>query len=322
MATYDLAAVTTILDVAKMTNGKDLLEVAQVLHKKNGLFRTAHMEEANQITGHVLTKEVKLPSGTWRGVNQGTVAGNYQTEQVTEAIGRVEGRSEMDEYLIDITPDPLEFRRKHDLGHMEGYMQDVVNAFLYGTPTTNINQPRGIQPRRATTAGGNVQSAGASGGTSLYICQWGPQKLSMIYPRGKAGEIVKEEDMGRHLVITDTTTGAALFKFITRFYSMFGIAVYDDRAIQRIANIGTAAANNVDLDQLLWALDSLPDPEDMSGAVIYCNRVTRFQIEKALRNRPNIITQSVDQYGRQVTGIRGVPLVMMEGISTSETTVS
>lgn len=322
MATYDLGSITTILDVAKMHNAKQLLPVAQVLHKKNGLFRTAHMEEANQITAHVLTKEKGLPSGSWRSVNEGIAPGNYLTEQVVEALSRIEGRSEMDEYLIDIVPDAKEFRRKHDLGHLEGYTQNVVTAFLYGDPSTDMNKPRGVQLRYNSKALDNVHTAGSTGGTSLYICQWGPGKMSMLYPRNSGGEVIKQEDMGRHFVVTNTSTMAGLFKYITRFYSIFGIAVYDDRAVQRIGDIGTAGANEVDLDQLFWALDSLPDPEDMSGAVIYCNRLTKHQIEKAVRNRPNVVTMDKDQYGQTMMRIRGVPLILLEGISTSESALA
>lgn len=322
MATYDLGSVTTILDVAKMYNAKSLLPIAEVLHKKNGLFRTAHLEEANQITSHVMTKEKGLPSGTWRSVNEGTVPGNYITEQVVEALSRIEGRSEMDEYLIDIVPDPKEFRRKHDLGHMEGYTQSVILAVLYGDPASDMNKPRGLQVRYNSKSLSNVHSAGASGGTSLYICQWGPGKLGILYPRNAGGEVIKKEDMGRHFVVTNTTTGAGLFKYITRFYSILGIAVYDDRAVQRIGDIGVNGANEVDIDQLFWALDNLPDPEDMSGTVIYCNRLTKYQIEKAVRNRPNMITMDKDQYGQPMTRIRGIPLILLEGISNSETALA
>jgi len=323
MATYDLYSVTTILDIAKMYNAKQLLPVAEVLHKKNGLFRTAHMEEANQIASHVMTKEKALPSGTWRAINQGVKAGNYITEQVVEYLSRIEGRSEMDEYMLDIVPNPQEFRLKYDLGHLEGYTQSVVNAVLYGDPADNANQPKGLATRY-NALGSNVHNNGASSGsvTSVWIIQWGPGKAGLLYPKGGATEVVKREDMGRTFVITDASTGEGLFKYITRFYSILGIAIYDDRAVQRIANIGTGATDNIDLDLLFYAMDQLPDPEDISGAYLYVNRTTKYQIEAAVRNRPNVVTLDKDNYGNIVTRIRGIPLVMLEGITNTESVIS
>jgi len=323
MADYNLGSVTNIIDVAKMHNGKDILPIVELLHKKNGLFRTAHMEEANELTSHVYTKEVALPGGTFRGVNQGTTAGNYQVGQEVEALGRLEGRSEIDEYLLDLQRDPMTFRLNHDMGHLEGYTQDVVSAFLYADPADNINKPRGMAIRLNDLSQANVHNGGASSNcTSILLAQWGPKKLSMLYPSGRGAEVIKQEDMKRIFIVTNATTGEGLFKWVTRFYSNFGFCLYDDRAVQRIANLGTNGVNEVDLDMLFWAMDSLPDPDDTTGACIYANRMGKYQIEKALRNRPNLVSYTVDQYGRQVTNIRGIPLVMLEGISTTEAAVA
>lgn len=322
MAEYDLTSITTILDIAKMYNAKELLPIAEVLHKKNGLFKTAHMEEANQIAAHVMAKEKALPTGSWRGVNQGVAAGNYLTEQVVEPLSRLEGRSEIDEYLLELVPNKKEYRFKHDLAHMEGYSQSVVTAFLYGDPSDDPNKPKGLA-QRYKTLGANVHDNGATSNcTSVWVVQWGEKKCGLLYPRSGAREIVKQEDMGRVFVVTDTTTGAGLFKYITRFFSILGIAIYDDRAVQRIANIGTGTTSNLDLDLLFYAMDRLPDPEDTKGTVIYVNRTTKTQLEAAVRNRPNVITMEKDNYGNRITYVRGVPIVMLEGITDTEAAVT
>jgi hypothetical protein len=38
--------------------------------------------------------------------------------------------------------------------------------------------------------------------------------MSMLYPRDSATAVVKKEDMGRHFVITSTTTGAGVRRTI------------------------------------------------------------------------------------------------------------
>jgi hypothetical protein len=327
MAVLTINTVNTLLDLAKLHNQRQLLDIAEVLEKKNGLFKTAHWEEANQLSSHVFTKEIALASGTWRQANEGIAASASQNGQQVENMGRVEGRNEIDEYLMDIEPKPKEFRYKKDMQNLRGYTQDAVDAFLYGNPAVTVGKPRGIQVRynTLTITPDNVQTAGSAAAgvvTSVYVCQWGPGRLALIYPREKLSELVKMEDMGLRYVITDTTNNKGLFKYITRFYTIFGIVPYDDRAVQRICNVGTTGANEVDIDQLLWAFDSLPDPEDTSGSVCYVNRLTRFQITKALRNRPNLYSTSADEYGRQVERLRTVPMVLLENIKLTETVVA
>lgn len=327
MVTFDLSATHTIIDVAKTHNNKEQLDIAQVLHKKNGLFRVGSWEEANQLTTHVYSKEKSLPAGTWRSVNEGIAPSNAQTEQGLETLGRLEDKSIIDEYLIDdVVPNPKEYRYQHDLMHMEGLTQTAVSAFLYGNPATDMNKPKGLQVRYNATTLPNVHSMGdatSSKVTSVYVCQFGAQKMNLLYGRSSANKIVNMEDMGKELVPTSVTVaGTGYYGYVTKFNMIMGNVVYDDRAVQRICNIGTGGSNELSIDSLIWALDSLPDPEDVSGTVIFCNRLTRYQLNKALRNRPNLITSSKDEYGNYVEFFKGARIVLLEGIVNTESVVA
>jgi len=325
MSTYDLASYHTILDVAKLHNNKELLDAAQVLHKKNGLMRVASWLEANQLTSHVYSKEMSLPSGTWRSENEGIAPTNAQFQQGVEPLSRIESRSEIDEYIIDdIVPNPNEYRYTYDMQHVEGLGQAIVDAFLYGDNIGDINKPKGIQPRYNSLALANVHDNGcddASAVTSIYVVQFGPGKANLLYGRDSGSKVIKREDKGKQFVVTDTTTGAGLYKYITNFHSVMGLCVEDDRAVQRIADIGTDGADELQLDLLIWALDSLPDPDDAAGTVIFCNRLTRYQIAKAVRDRPNMIFTSVDEYGQRVDSFLGAKIVLLEGIKNTETVI-
>lgn len=326
MATVDMAADHTLLDVAKAHNNKQLLDCATLLHKKNGFVRVATWEEANQLTTHVYEKEVKLADGVWRSVNEGIVSENPQEEQDTEPLSRIDSRSEIDEYIIDdIVPNPKEYRYGKDMRQSEGLLQSIATAFLYGNPALDINKPTGLQVRFNATSLDNVHSAGGSDAlevTSIYIVQFGKHKCNLLYGRDKGDKILNMEDMGKELITTNTSTGARLYKYVTKFNMMAGMVIPDDRAVQRICNIGTDGADEVDPDMIRWALDSLPDPDDISQTYIFANRLGRYQIGKALRNRPNMITSDVNQYGQQIERLMGAQIVMLEAISNTEAVVS
>lgn len=325
MATYDMAASSTLLDIAKAYNNKQLLACAEVLDKKKGFLRVAKWKEANGITVHTYSKRVALTSGTWRGMNEGIAATNVQSQQNYEPLSYLEDRSEIDVMAGDIEPNFVQRRYREDMAHLEGLGQQLSTAFWYSNPATDVKTPTGIQPRFNKTGLANVHSNGCADAlqtTSLYIVQFGEQKVNMLYPREKGASIVNMEDRGKERVITNTTTGAALYKWTTRFWASAGICIEDDRAVQRVCNIGTDGADEVDLDLVRWALDCLPDPEDMSNVYIFANRLGKYQIEKWMRNRPNIITYDKDSYGRPMTRVFGAELVLDEQIVNTEAVVT
>jgi hypothetical protein len=143
----------------------------------------------------------------------------------------------------------------------------------------------------------------------------------MLYGRSADNKMVNMEDMGKQFIITNTTTGAGLYKYVTKFNMMMGLCIYDDRAVQRICNVGTEGSDELDIDVLIWALDSIPDPDDLSGVVIFCNRTGKFQLNKALRNRPNLLTASKDEYGNYVESFKGAKIITLEGIKNTEAVV-
>lgn len=333
MATLDVGAVHTILDVAKLHNNKEQLDIARILHRKRAIFRTAHWEEANQLTTHVYSKETALPSGVWRGVNQGYTPEEAHHEQGVEPLSRLEGKGQIDEYLIDdIVPNPKQYRYEYDLTRMEGYMQAFTQGVFYGNSTLDPNKIAGLAHRYKKVAGGNVHSAAlasptANEQTSIWIIQWGKLKAAMLYGRNSGAKLIKREDMGKEWVVTNPTTGEGLYKYTTRFYSVAGLCVYDDRAVQRICNIeADRDADDATLDAIrenvIWAIDSLPDDEK-SGTYIYANRLGKYLLKRAVRSDANVIwTTDKDDYGMIRDHFYGVPIQLDEGIRNDEPVVT
>ena len=55
----------------------------------------------------------------------------------------------------------------------------------------------------------------------------------------------------------------------------------EDKFVQRIANIGTGASNNFDVD---LGIDALSEMEETEGAVMYVNKKVYAQLSKAAKN--------------------------------------
>jgi len=330
MGTNDLSSIYTLLDIAKTHNNKVELEVAMTLHRKNGFLRFSNFEQANQLTSHIYSKEVGLPSGTERGINEGITAEKPQNGQGTESLSYIESRSEVDILLAKIKGAGFAgWRYKRDMQQSEGLGQSLVNKIFYGTGAAG--KLRGLTVRYNLTSLDNVHTAGgavSAANTSLWVMQPGDEKFTLLYgesgtPGGVdeySGGFIRMQDMGQEFILTNATTGAGLYKFITMFDAFMGMCVYDDRAVQRLCNINTTTgAGEVDPDQVVYMIEQLPDPE--GEKVIYCNRIGKYQLKKNVMNK-TLWSVEPDRYGVMRDAFYGVPIVLTEGITNVEAVVS
>lgn len=285
MGEVDLTAHVTLLDLAQETMNKKFIDVAKVLTKKVPIFQDAHWEEANMKAAHRFGRDVALASGGMRAINDGIDASKGEVGQFEEPVGLYEDRSEIDEELVRLAPNPLEFRYRKDNQHIGGAANWLGQQFLYAVRNAaNPNGITGFEDRYDALSLDNVHDNGdasADAVTSAYIINWGPEKVSFLYPRnGKVdADIIERKDMGLQLL--PGANSKNLWKWVTEFYFRYGIYVMDDKYLQRIANIGTAAANNFDVDK---GIDALSEMEDTEGAVMYVNKKVYAQLSKAAKN--------------------------------------
>lgn len=328
MATeVDVSAQHTLAELAKRTNNKQTLDIANVLSKMMPVIGDAYWVESNRQTDHVHTRSAGLPSGTWRAVNEGVDPSAAQAEQVTEPIGYLEDRSEIDELLIKLAPDSKKYRHDEDLLHLEGLGQTIETAFWYGVESTHPKKFDGICTRYSALTPtapdpDNTYTAGSSSNnTSAYIIKWGPGSVFCIYPGGSKTMGIEKNDMGRELITTSGTT--RLYMWVSQFVFNMGICVRDHRCVQRLANINGAsgaAANVVDEDKLIEMYFNIPGGTE--GAVMYVNKIVASQLAIKAKNKPNVFWPTKDAFGRPVINFWDIPIHVSEMITSSETTVA
>lgn len=323
MATeVDVSAQHTLGELAKRTNNKQTLDIATNLAKLAPVIGDAYWKEANRLTDHVHTRAAALPSGTWRAVNEGVDPEAAQTLQITEPIGYLEDRSEIDELLIKLAPQPRQYRYDEDMLHLEGLAQTIETAFWYSVETTHPKKFDGIATRYATLSPtpDNVFNAGedtANKGTSAYIIKWGPGSVFCIYPGGSKTMGIEKNDMGKELITTSGTT--RLYMWVSQFIFNMGICVRDHRCIQRLANInGTSgeATNQVDENKLIEMYNNIPGGHE--GCVMYVNKLVMTQLAIKAKDKPNVFWPTKDAFGRPVINFWDIPIHTSEMIVNTE----
>ena len=334
MADVDLAGKVTLLDLAQETlpGGGRFVDVAKILTKVVPPFQDAHWEEGNQTGGNLFGRDVYLPNGDMRSINDGIDATRGATDQITEPISLYEDRNIVDQELVNLADQArpgggVEFRARKDDQHIRGGGVWLGDKFLYGArAVATPNYINGFATRRATIAGGNIANCGDATGssvTSAYLINWGPGKVSFLYPPGHKTQIVTEEDLGKKLV-----TGAnskELLAFVTEFYLRFGIQVEDERYYQRLCNIGTTTANKIDVDKLIELYHNMDDaPEGAEGSILYVGKTGYMQLEQEAKNLGEHILRWVKlDSGASVLYFKGnIPVKKWTSIKDTEEVVA
>ena len=234
---------------------------------------------------------------------------------MVEGIALLEARSQTDEDLVEIAPNPEEFRKGEDIAFVEGMAQEMAKTFIRGTTegaaTSNPEEINGFQQRLRDLSQRNVQDGGGSGGdtTSIYVAGWGFRGAYGIFPsaaanRGTLG--LEARDKGKEPIVSLTSNTTVHYGYVTQFKWWTGFAVRDELSIGRLANIETTGSTNIfDEDQLITLLNDM-HLEGLSP-VIYYNRTVATQAQIRLKDKGNV-------NWAPVMGLSGMPIMTFQGI--------
>lgn len=320
----------TLLELAKRSNNKQSLEIAEVLNETNSILQDMVWVEANQPTSHVGTQRTVLPAGSWRKINGGVSGEASQTEKVTEGIGMLESYSNVDKALVDLASDPAAFRWNEDKAFVEGLGQTLADTLLSGSTVTDPEKFNGFQTRYpSTTVGGTnnvILSEADDTGTSyssIYIVQWGPNRVHMIYPSGHKTVGIEVRDLGEQTDIEVDSTLHQTSKlhqvYRTHFKFWGGLFIHDPRCVKRIANIDTtddySSVTELEI-AIIKAINLLP--YDGLGATIYCNsRIKSFLAIRA-QAKSNVNLSLSNAFGGPILSFWGYPIKRWDSITNTE----
>jgi hypothetical protein len=335
------SAFPTLLDFAKSIDpdGKPA-RVAEILNQHNEILDDMVWQEGNLPTGHVVTVRKSLGTAGFRLLNQGVVPRKVTNGQITESIGMIEDRSEIDVDLAKLNGNKDAWRMQQDSGIMESINQKMTETLIYGDTSVNPERFVGLAPRYSALSGNttypNVISAGgASTLTSIYLVGWGPDTVYGIFPKGsQAGLVV--QDLGEQTIFdSQTPIAGRLQAFVTRYQWKAGLSVADWRYVVRIANIDTAAlataGDSSDTSAKLFKYMSLAIDRlyniNMCRPVFYANQTVRSLLRVQLVNKSNTWV-TLDTYNsgngieRPTLRFMGYPVRRCDQILNTETQIS
>lgn len=327
----------TLLDIAKrMDPDGKLAQVAEVLHETNPIVKDLVLKPANAKIANRVTVRTKLPTVGFTRLNKGVARSKSATKQVTDSIGLLAGRSEVDSRVKHIT-DVNAYRWDEDQTYLEAMAQTMAETVFYGDEASDESVFTGFHVRfndasaTPTTGPANqVVSAGGSGSdnTSIFIIDHHERYIHGIYPEGSTGGLETEDRGLQQVADTDSNMYDA---WVTKYDWALGIVVKDWRHFGRLCNIDVSDLETAGLSTgdssaniargLIRVLGRMQPPNG-ARRIAYCRQEVLTALEQQLLVRTNVNFTMGEWAGMPVLTFRGIPLVRCDQISTTEATLS
>jgi hypothetical protein len=332
MSEINVASKLSFGELAKRVapGDKDLLEIFEAMNEVNPVQKFIPAVQCNQILSHKINRRTSLPTGTWRKAYKGTASKASTTQAPEFPVSLLEARSEVDEDIIDNSPDPEGTRRDEDMSFVEGMAQQVMDAIISGTQGSSPEEIDGLQQYLNSLSQTTVFDGGNSGGTSIYVVDFSKRTTFMIYPsaasnRGPLGLQINTNptggSTGKEAVLdSDSNT---YYAYVTQFKWWVGLVVRDELAVGRVANInptigGSNTFDENDLIQLMNYGHFSP-----RSTYILMSKELKAQMQIRAKDKGNVNWSTVNALsGEEVTMFGGyAPVMRCDSISTSESAV-
>lgn len=329
MATVGSMALTLNDLMKRMEPDGRIAEIMEVLNLSNPILEHMTWMEGNLTTGNKSTLRSSLTTPQVRYINRGVKNTKSGTTQISDTSVILEDRSEVDEELLAMAPDPEAFRRSEDAAHIEGFGQKVANMVIYGNTADSPDTFNGLDIRHRlfnvndpTKQGYTTANLGGTGSvTSAYFVDWSDKTCTGFYPKGSTAGL-KFRDLGEQTL--EDADGNKYQGQASNFKWKVGLAVRDYRAIGALRNInpetlitGTATQKLDLIRKFVTIHDRLRHPEKV---VLYTDNSFYSALKVFLMDKNNsFVTRETLQNGIEVLKFDGVRVVKLDAISGAET---
>jgi len=312
------AGAVTLFDIAQgMDPDGKVARTINLLSQTNEMLTDMTWMEGNLPTGHKSTILTGLPVPVWRKLYQGVPPSKATRASVTDSIGLLEARSEVDVEAYKLNGNSAAWRLAESGPFLEAMNQNMAETVVYGDASVNPERFTGFAPRFSLLSagnGGNIIDAGGTGAdnTSVWLVVWGEQTVTGIYPKGSPAGL-EHKDLGELDAFDELQNRYRALADQWLWHA--GLSVRDWRYIVRIANIdvsdllaqtGTQAPTAATaLMKLMIQAQTLIPNMGMGRAAFYANRTIKGALSKAALDKSNsaiAIVPAANQFGTVAPG--------------------
>jgi len=314
-----------LLAASQMTHNNETIDVANVLDEVNPFVQDAPMQEAIDITSHVIARTTQLPSAAFIVAGNGIDASLGTYSQAREQMALIRSRYKCAEDIMNLQPNPAKYRGQRERDNVEGMSQVFANQFISGSCATTPERFNGLEIRygslstdRTSYVISNGNTTG-SDNTSIWFVQWSPSRVYLIYPRGSKNVGIKKTDRG--LIPTTGDNSKELFAYITDFAWDVGLCIEDTRCVKRLCNIDSVHTETytLDDDKIVQILNNFRGNDQI---FMYCNETVKTQLDLLAKDKGNVQYLPDSPWGKGILTFRGVPVKVCDAITDSESIIT
>lgn len=311
----------TLVDIARRLDPDgSVAQVAEVLQKYNEILDDIIWVEGNLPTGNQSTIRTSKPTPVFRLLNAGVTPAKSTSGQIVDPCAIIETRSHVEKAVAELNGNVSAFRLSEDVAFIEGMMDTLSTALIYGDVSKNPEQFNGLAPRYFSISGNYTTSPNIIDGlgtgvdnTSVWLLCWSERNVFGIYPKGsKAG--LQQQDEGLLTILDPNDSTKYMKAYCTWFQWMCGICIKDWRSVVRIANLdvsnlltaGDASDTSANLLKFMsMALDKLP-PNMAGRKVFYMNETVRSMLRVKMLDKSNLLLRMEEVQGLSIPRPDGV----------------
>ncbi|MDR0455758.1 MAG: hypothetical protein LBH20_03630 [Treponema sp.] len=309
----------TALEIVRRANAPDPFKIIELMGLTNEMLLDIPMKETNNGVVNVTLQRSVKAAGSHRIYNKGFGTVATQTQVVHDRIAMLGAYSKADADMIDQSGNKQAALMSEATGIIKGMGMTQAETLVYGDP----NKPdefAGLMSR-CNKIGRFVIDAGGTGNdlTSIYLIAVGPDLFHLIYPKGASGCGVEREDMGRVHEKDPEDEKREYPVYKNYFTAKYGIAVRAPEALWRICNVPKNISGDDLIDLIIDTRHRMP-----TGAatyVMYSNIEPIIKLDKAARDKGNVVYTKEDPWGRPITHVRDLRCRRMDVILSTEAQV-
>jgi hypothetical protein len=324
MAILNMTDQLTALELVKRANEPEPFHIIELLREVNQMMMDTPAFPANNGTINVTLQRNIRPMGEHRIYNQGVGKTATVTKVVRDRIAILEEYSDVDVDMALNSGNVAATRQSEAIAIIKGMGLTQALTLIYGTEEVD-SEFDGLMVRRNALSDPNVVDAknagGASGSfTSVYMVAVGRDLFHLIYPQGADGVGVSRMDSGV-IWVKDAQNPEREYRAYREFFkAQYGLTVRAPDAVKRICNIRRDIPPDALLDVLLdtrWRM-----PPGATTYVLYGNVDILVKIDKAAREKNNVVYHAEDPWGKPITHVRDLRVRQMDCILNTEEEVA
>lgn len=320
MAVLNMTDQMTALEIVRRANAPDPFHIIELMRLTNEMLIDVPAYEANNATVNVALQRNIGQMGEHRIYNQGVGRVATQTTLVKDRIAMIGAYCNIDAAMLEHSGNKSAAMMSEASAIIKGMGLTQAHTLIYG----DGNKPEefdGLMVRLNKLSDKNVIDAGGTGSdnTSIYLVAVGRDMFHLLYPKGSTSVGVKREDRGLVDVPDPDHPGKEYPVYKNYFTAQYGMTVIMPDAVKRICNIPPNISGDDLLDLIIDARYRLP--QGASTYVMYSNIEPLIKLDKAARDKGNVVYTAADPWGNPITHVRDMRCRRMDVIVSTEARV-